>query len=265
MDRFSAAILFAVVLLLIAGILVQRRRQRRRALAKPFPPQWLKILRQNLPPYLKLSDEEQRQVQQYTQEFLYGKSFEGCGGLVLDDEIKVTIASQASLLLLNRKVRCYPKLCSVLVYPSTYVARNENDEKSVRLGESWKSGAVVLAWDSVKRGAANFTDGHNLVIHEFAHQLDQEDGSGDGAPILTGPSRYAPWARVLSREYTRHCKRVGSGKKSVMDSYGAVNPAEFFAVASETFFEKPRQFKMKHAELYDELQQFYQVDPLEWV
>ena len=264
MNLFCSSVLLTVVLLLITGVLVRRHRQRRHVLARPFPGEWAEIVEKNLPPYLKLSAEMQRQIQQYTKEFLYDKSFEGCGGLVLDDEIRVTIASQASLLLLNRKVRCYPKLCSVLVYPSAYVVKKENDEKSVRLGESWKSGAVVLAWDSVKHGAANFADGHNLVIHEFAHQLDQEDGSGDGAPILAGPTRYAPWARVLSKEYARHCKRVGSGKKSVMDAYGAVNPAEFFAVASETFFEKPRQLKMKQAELYDELKQFYQVDPLEW-
>jgi Mlc titration factor MtfA (ptsG expression regulator) len=265
MNFFYPGIFLAIVLLLIAGVFVRRNRQRRDALAKPFPGEWTKILENNIPPYLKFSNEMQRQLQQYTQEFLYDKSFEGCGGLALNDEIRVTIASQAGLLLLNRKVRCYPKLYSVLVYPSTYVARDEKDEKSVRLGESWQSGAIVLAWDSVKRGAANFADGHNLVIHEFAHQLDQEDGSGDGAPILAGPARYAPWARVLSAEYARHCKQVDSGRKSVMDAYGATNPAEFFAVASETFFEKPRQLKVKHPELYDELQGFYQVDPLEWV
>ncbi len=264
MNLFSAATFLTVALLLVAGFFVRRHRQRHYALAKPFPQEWVEIIQRNLPPYLKLSGELQRQVQKYTQEFLYDKSFEGCGGLLLNDEIKVTIASQASLLLLNRKARCYPKLCSVLVYPSTYVARNENDERSVRLGESWQSGAVVLAWDSVKRGAANFADGHNLVIHEFAHQLDQEDGLGDGAPILANTARYAPWARVLSEEYAMHCKRVGHGKKSVLDAYGASNPAEFFAVASETFFEKPRQLKSKHADLYDELQQFYQVDPLRW-
>lgn len=265
MKTLSLFVVCTVVVLLLAGAILQRRRQRRRALSKPFPPEWLEIIQNNLPPYLKLPEELQQQVQQYTQEFLYDKSFEGCGGLLLNDEIKVTIASQASLLLLNRKAGCYPKLCSVLVYPSTYVARNERDEKSVRLGESWQSGAVVLAWDSVKRGAANFTDGHNLVLHEFAHQLDQEDGSGDGAPVLANPSRYAPWARVLSEEYSLHCKRVGRGKKSVLDAYGASNPAEFFAVASETFFEKPRQLQKKHGDLYDELRQFYQVDPLEWV
>jgi hypothetical protein len=257
--------LVVLILLLISGVMLNRRKRRRRALAAAFPASWLAAIRRNIPPYSKLSPEMQQQVQDYTREFLYDKSFEGCGGLVLNDEIKVTIAAQASLLLLNRKVRCYPRLYSVLVYPSAYVVEGEIDEKSVRLGESWQTGAVVLAWDSVKHGAANFADGHNLVIHEFAHQLDQEDGSADGAPILDGGSSYVAWARVLSREYERLRKRVGKGKKTVMDAYGASHPAEFFAVASEAFFEKPRQLHSKHPELYDELRKFYQVDPLEWV
>ena len=259
------ALLVGLLLLLIAGVMLNRRSQRRRALAAPFPAGWLTTIRRNIPPYSKLPPEMRQQVQDYTQEFLYDKSFEGCGGLVLNDEIKVTIAAQASLLLLNRRVRCYPRLYSVLVYPSAYVVKSEIDEKSIRLGESWRTGAVVLAWDSVQHGVANFADGHNLVIHEFAHQLDQEDGSGDGAPILGGSSSYATWARVLSREYERLRKRVGKGKKTVMDAYGASHPAEFFAVASEAFFEKPRQLRSKHPELYDELRKFYQVDPLEWV
>jgi Mlc titration factor MtfA (ptsG expression regulator) len=192
-------LLVVLLLLLIAGVMLNRRNRRRRALAAPFPAGWLTIIQRNIPPYSKLSPEMQQQVQDYTQEFLYDKSFEGCGGLVLDDEIKVTIAAQASLLLLNRKVRLYPRLYSVLVYPSAYVVKGGADEESVRLGESWRTGAVVLAWDSVHRGSANLADGHNLVIHEFAHQLDQEDGSADGAPILNGGSSYAAWARVLSR------------------------------------------------------------------
>jgi Mlc titration factor MtfA (ptsG expression regulator) len=260
-----SALLAVFLLLLVAGVMLKRRNQRRRALAEPFPEDWLAIIRQNLPPYSKLSPEMQQQVRDYTQEFLYDKNFEGCGGLTLDDEIRVTIASQAGLLLLNRKVRCYPRLYSVLVYPSAYVAKSETDEKSVRLGESWETGAVVLAWDSAQHGAANFADGRNLVIHEFAHQLDQEDGSSDGAPIMDGSTSYTAWARVLSREYERLRERVDKGKKSVIDAYGASHPAEFFAVASEAFFEKPRQLSSKHPELYDELRKFYQVDPQEWV
>jgi len=236
MNLFYPGIFLTVALLMVAGFVVRRHRQRRHALAKPFPGEWAEIIQRNLPPYLKLSDEMQRQVQQYTQEFLYDKSFEGCGGLVLDDEIRVTIASQARLLLLNRKVRCYPKLYSVLVYPSTYVARNEKDEKSVRLGESWKSGAVVLAWDSVKNGAANFNDGHNVTMHEFAHQLDQHYGAADGAPVLASRSAYSAWAQVFSKEYELLRMKTAKGRKSVMDAYGATNPAEFFAVATEKFF-----------------------------
>jgi len=260
-----SALLAACLLLLTAGVMLYRRRRRSRALAAAFPDAWLAIIRQNLPPYSKLSPEVQQQVRGYTQEFLYDKNFEGCGGLTLNDEIRVTIAAQASLLLLNRKVRCYPNLYSVLVYPSAYVAKTETDQESVRLGESWRTGAVVLAWDSARHGAANFADGRNLVIHEFAHQLDQEDGASDGTPILAGRSSYTAWARVLSREYERLRKRVDKGKKSVLDAYGASDPAEFFAVASEAFFEKPRQLHSKHPELYDELRKFYQVDPREWV
>ena len=197
--------LVIIALLMVAGVALNRRSQRHRALAAAFPSEWLATIRQNIPPYTRLSPEMQQQVQDYTQEFLYEKSFEGCGGLVLDDEIKVTIAAQACLLLLNRKVRCYPKLCSVLVYPSAYVAgardtlHGEWEEESVRLGESWQSGAVVLAWDNVLQGAANFRDGHNVTMHEFAHQLDQEDEAGDGTPILGTRSAYSVWARVFSK------------------------------------------------------------------
>ena len=202
--------------------------------------------------------------------FIAEKSFEGCGGLILTDEIKVTIAAQACMLLLNRKSECYPKLYSILVYPSTYVAGTSSlslppTDPSVRLGESWNHGAVVLAWDSVKNGAVNFRDGHNVTMHEFAHQLDQEDGRGDGVPILETRSAYSAWSQVFSKDYELLQYKTGKGKKSVMDKYGATDPAEFFAVATETFFEKPVQLKKKHPELYHELQGFYKVNPIEWV
>jgi len=249
-----------------------RRQQKRRALLSiPFPPEWSAILKENLPPYQKISTQLQQQLHEYIRIFISEKSFEGCGGLTLTDEIKVTIAAQACMLLLNRKCDCYPKLYSVLVYPSTYVAstRNSSDlhptDSSVRLGESWKHGTVVLAWDSVKGGALNFQDGHNVAMHEFAHQLDQEDGRADGAPILEIRSAYSAWSQVFSKEYEMLMHKTMKGKKGVMDKYGATNPAEFFAVATETFFEKPAQLKKKHPELYHELQGFYKVNPLEWI
>ncbi len=251
-------------------ITARRQHKRRVLLSTPFPPEWSVIITDNLPPYQKMSPELQQQLHVNIQIFIAEKSFEGCGGLILTDEIKVTIAAQACMLLLNRTGDCYPKLYSILVYPSTYVAGTRSlslppTNFSVRLGESWNHGAVVLAWDSVKNGAVNFRDGHNVTMHEFAHQLDQEDGRGDGAPILETRSAYSAWSQVFSKEYELLQYQTSKGKKSVMDKYGATDPAEFFAVATETFFEKPVQLKKKHPELYHELQGFYKVNPIEWV
>jgi hypothetical protein len=247
-----------------------RRRKRRLLLSTPFPPAWDAILHKNLPPYGKLPPDLRRQLQDATRIFIAEKSFEGCGGLTLTDEIKVTIAAQACMLLLNREVEYYPDLYSILVYPNTYVAgtlptiTGHLEEASTRLGESWHSGAVVLAWDSVKHGAANFSDGHNVTMHEFAHQLDQHYGAADGAPLLADRSAYSAWARVFSNEYELLREKSAEGRESVMDAYGATDPAEFFAVATETFFEKPTQLKKKHPELYEELYGFYRVNPVEW-
>jgi hypothetical protein len=248
-----------------------RRQQKRRGLlSTPFPTAWSAILNNNLPPYQKLSPLLRQQLHDSIRIFIAKKSFEGLGGLVLTDEIKVTIAAQACMLLLNQNCGCYPKLYSILVYPSTYVAGTHQSidlhptDPSVRLGESWHHGAVVLAWDSVKKGALNFRDGHNVAMHEFAHQLDQEDGRSDGAPILETRSAYSAWSQVFSKEFELLQQKTRKGKKSVMGDYGATNPAEFFAVATETFFEKPTQLKKKHPELYQELQGFYKVNPIEW-
>lgn len=246
------------------------QQKRRLLLSTPFPLEWSAILKNNLPPYQKLSPQLQQQLHDSVRIFIAEKSFEGCGGLTLTNEIKVTIAAQACMLLLNRTSDCYPKLYSVLVYPSTYVAGTRNrivsqpTDSSARLGESWHHGAVVLAWDSVKQGVVNFRDGHNVAMHEFAHQLDQEDGRGDGAPILETRSAYSAWSQVFSKEYELLQHKTRKGKKSVMDTYGATDAAEFFAVATETFFEKPAQLKKKHPELYQELQRFYKVNPIEW-
>ncbi len=264
----SPQIVITIVVVTVLGFFLFRllmHLRRRQALAVSMPLEWIAFIETNIPPYLRLSDDLKQQLHGYISEFLFDKQFEGCGGLELTDEIRVTIAAQACLLLLNRQVRCYPRLMSVVVYPSAYFAPDEDGEEEVRLGESWRHGTVVLAWDSVKRGALNFVDGQNLVIHEFAHQLDQEDGDSDGAPILSSHSSYTVWARVLSDEYSRLRSRVEKGEKTVLDSYGATHPAEFFAVASETFFEKPVQLRKKHPELFAELKLFYNVDPSDWL
>ena len=248
----------------------RRRARRRLALQQPFMDEWVGILNQNLPPYEKLSADLRQELHQDMKIFLAEKSFEGCGGLAITDEIRVTIAAQACMLLLNREEDCYPKLSSVLVYPSTYVAggkglfTDKSKQKSVRLGESWGHGVVVLAWDSVKQGAFNFKDGKNVAMHEFAHQLDQEDGVADGAPVLEGRSAYTSWAAVFSKEFNLLQEKKRKRKRSLLNKYGATHPAEFFAVATEAFFEKPKQLQKKHPELYEELQDYYKVNPIEW-
>jgi Mlc titration factor MtfA (ptsG expression regulator) len=246
-------------------------RRRRRAKAADFPASWSEIVDRNVPYQRRLSAEDRAELRGDVQVFLAEKTFEGCGGLVVTDEIRVTIAAQACLLLLHRETDDYPLLRSILVYPSAYVAPlKEPDEggviregTSVRLGESWGRGTVVLSWDDVLRGAADIHDGQNVVLHEFAHQLDQEGGSVGGAPLLPRRSMYVAWARVLGAEYARLRDDSARGKSGVLREYGATNPAEFFAVATECFFEKGAALRAKHPELYDELKLYYRQDPAE--
>ena len=268
--------LIIVAVGLVAGFLIgkylARRAKRKRLLSAPFPKEWKEIVQTNVPLYTRLPEKLKEQLHGLVHVFLAEKKFEGCGGLDITDEIKVTIAAQACMLLLNRKTTYFSKLHTILVYPHTYVAKTLSsdgtitiDEQSVRLGESWQKGPVVLAWDSVKGGTTNVTDAQNVVLHEFAHQLDQEDGAADGAPTLEHRSRYAAWARVLSAEYEALQKKKKKHRRSVMNKYGAINPAEFFAVATETFFEKSKQMKKRHPELYDELRAYFKLDPVEWL
>jgi len=250
-----------------------KRRRRKRILQQPFPDSWREWVANHVPATSFLSPEERRQLEGHIQIFLYEKQFEGCGGLEITDEIRVTIAAQACLLLLNRKAKYYPSLRRILVYPSSYFAKNAHnpDEVSHRLGESWQYGPVVLAWDASKSGGAIASDGLNVVIHEFAHQLDQMDGGADGVPILAPEdevderlSQYRTWARIFSKEFVKFRKKAAKRRKTVIDHYGATNEAEFFATATEAFFEKPRQLKKKKPDLYAELQAFYQQDPVLW-
>ncbi|HEY4105920.1 MAG TPA: M90 family metallopeptidase [Polyangiaceae bacterium] len=245
------------------------RDHRRKELRKlPLGPEARAILARNVPYLQKLDDSERVELEGLIQIFLAEKSFEGCGGLELNDEIKLTIAAQACLLLLHRETDIYPNVDAILVYPSAYrVPVSERDGAVViegdqaRLGESWMRGLVVLSWDHVKSGAADTHDGHNVVLHEFAHQLDSEDGTMDGTPELGARARYTSWARVLGSEYAELSARVHHGRPSDIDAYGATNAPEFFAVVSEMFFEKPRALKKRHPALYAELAAFYKQDP----
>lgn len=246
-----------------------RERRRRRLRGTPLPPGWLRIIRRNVPAFDLLSPTEQAELCGHVQVFLAEKRFEGCGGLELTDEIRLTIAAQACMLLLNRKTDYYPALRTILVYPHAYVAdtaRRQPDGTVIegpqaRLGESWFRGAVVLSWDDVRRGAADASDGHNVVFHEFAHQLDSESGSNEGAPALGRRSRYIAWARVLAPEFERLRRDIALHRPTLLDDYGAESPAEFFAVVTEAFFEQPQALRRRHPALYEQLAAFYRQDP----
>ena len=247
-----------------------KSRRRARLRAKPAPPEWRAILEHNLPIFTRLSPQDQTELLGHTQVFLAEKHFEGVGGLELTDDIRVTIAGQACLLLLHRKTDYYPDLISIVVYPSGYTAREERhigggvweEGGEDRLGHTGrKLGALVLAWDAVRRGAAAPDDGENLVLHEFAHQLDFENQSSDGTPALETHGDYLAWARVMSAEFNALRNAANAGEPTLIDNYGTTNPAEFFAVITEAFFEQPRALKRKHPELFAQLQRFYRQDP----
>jgi MtfA peptidase len=255
----------------------QRRKKLQSAL---FPPEWRKIIETHCPFYFQLPDPDRRELERHIQVFMAEKKFEGCGGLDLTDEIRVCIAAHACLLLLHRHTDYYPGLQTILVYPSTYLAPTirhvgsgvMEESHQPRAGESWREGAVVVAWDALYSGILAPESGYNVVLHEFAHQLDFEDGKADGVPLLghgeswsVRKGRYAAWSRVMRVEYERLRGRVQRGESTVLREYGATNPAEFFAVATECFFGKPFAMQQQHFELYEELKWYYQQDPVRWL
>lgn len=246
-----------------------RERRRSRIRQRPFPEEWEAILERDVPLYRRLSETDRDELKGHIRVFLAEKRFEGAGGLTITDGIRVTIAAHACVLLLHRATDYYPGLYTIIVYPGAYVAARTvrepmgivTERTDTRLGESSPRGAVVLSWDAVEVAASDVGDCRNVALHEFAHQLDGEDGSVEGAPALTDRSRYVAWARILGREYERLRRDTALGRKTVLDRYGATSPAEFFAVTTECFFTRPELLKARHPELYAELRQYYQQDP----
>ena len=269
-----ALIVLGILLLLGVFWMLRRvafRARRRKLLAQPMPDEWDAILRENFPLYLSMPADLRDRLGGYVNAFLAEKNFEACGDLeAVTEEMRVTLAGQACVLLLNGRFGVFDRLRTVLLYPNVFVGESGVDRDGVdrgeqsRLGESWGTGSVVFSWRHVLHGPEYVDDGHNVVLHEFAHQLDQEDGAADGVPSLGSSSAHREWAAVFREAYEQHANRRRRGRRLVIDDYGATNPAEFFAVATETFIEKPEALKERYPALYEQLCRFYELDPVAW-
>lgn len=210
-------IVLLVITAIIAGIWLTPafiRWRRNRLKHRPFSPLWRAVVEQTLPMYARLSLNERKRLQGHIQVFLAEKQFIGCAGLQVTEEIQSTIAEIARLLLLNERGQYFPKLLSILIYPTAYVVNKTivveslvvEERREARLGESWSADQVILAWDGVNRDTHHWADGHNVVLHEFVHQLDQEDGQTEGVPILPSSSDHASWGQIMSQSYQQLCR-----------------------------------------------------------
>jgi MtfA peptidase len=273
------AALGLLIVLWIAGAPLWVAWRRRRLRRQPFPAHWRAIVRRRVPQVRRLPADLQLQLKRHMQVFLAEKRFVGCAGLVVTDEMRVTVAAQACLLLLNRPAGYFRGLREILLYPGAFVVDRVRadgsgvlqEQRGALAGESWAQGQVVLSWDDTLAGAAVADDGRNVVIHEFAHQLDQEKGHANGAPLLGARYRYARWSSVLGEAFVQLQRRVAQDATAPADApaplisaYGATDPAEFFAVVSEVFFEQPQRLAAEEPALYREFSGFYRIDPLSW-
>lgn len=244
-----------------------RSHQRQALLAVPFPEAWRRILRANVALYRFLPPRQQRKLEDGTRILVAEKNWEGVQGLALTDEIKVTIAGMASLLTLGFDGDYYPNVETIIVYPQGFLVTEQRMEtrgvfaEAVRplSGQAALQGPVIVSWADVLGGIAS-GDG-NVVLHEFAHKLDMRDGAADGAPYLETNAQIETWSRVMSAEYASLVERTGRGERDILNPYGATNAAEFFAVATETFFENAPALLEMHPELYAVLRDFYHQDP----
>ena len=273
---FTAALpllaLVLVVLGALAALLAQpwwTERRRARLRAQPFPPAWRRVLRRRVPAVARLPPDLQQRLKSHIQVFLAEKPFIGCAGQTIADDQRVTIAAQACLLLLGQpRPRYYPRLREVLVYPDAFVVNRVmaqaggvvQERRQALSGESWSQGRVILSWADTLAGAADPADGRNVVVHEFAHQIDQDKGVADGRPWRVSRAQRERWAQVMGEAF----ERLRQQPSALISNYGATEPAEFFAVASELFFEQPQALAAEVPAVYRELALLYQVHPLAW-
>jgi Mlc titration factor MtfA (ptsG expression regulator) len=245
-----------------------RRRRRKKILDAPFPPQWQAYVEKHLPQYEHLTSREQEKLRDEVRIFVAEKNWEGCGGLVVGDEMKVAVAAQACYMALGLEGEPFRDVLSILIYPAGYAVPVEDwhegwsiKGESERLGEAWYRGPVILSWAEIEEDAQNRGDGRNLVWHEFAHQIDMLDRSINGTPPLASRAEQRRWHEVMTAEYEQLVRDARHGRATLLDTYGADSEAEFFAVATECFFDCPAELREQHPRLYELFRQYYRQDP----
>ena len=247
-------------------------RRRTKLMQEAFSPAWEDILQHNVTHYCMLDDAERTRLRELIQVFVAEKYWEGCGGLELTDEIRLTISAQACLLLLGLPHNYYQNVETIIVYPSTVVPPQRKlgffetalapmEESHPIIGQAFQQGPVIIIWDAALHGGRHPELGHNVVYHEFAHKLDMLDGAADGTPPLRDRAEYRDWVQTCSREYLRLKHDAERGRKSFLNAYGATNEAEFFAVATEQFFDQPLLMIKNSPDLYRVVKEYYRQDP----
>lgn len=238
-----------------------RKRSRRRLLAEPFPESWQLILRDNVFLYQLLTEAEQARLRQAVRIVVAEKNWEGCDGLTITDEIRVTIAAQACLLLLGFDDYYFDELKTILVYPGSFLAEDPASQQSQqRLGEAHHGGPVVLSWWDARWSGRRRSDS-NLVLHEFAHKLAELGDFEAGRPPMPNAEQQRRWDAVMKVEYQRLADDAAYDRPSLLHPYGASDRAEFFAVATECFFLQPAALRRRHSQLYQILAEWYRQDP----
>ena len=244
-----------------------KNRRRKKTLAAPWPESWSLHLNRNVRLSWELNDFEIGRLKQIVKVFVAEKNWEGCEGLTVTEEMKVTIAAQAGLMLLGVTEFYFDNVTSILVFPRAFVRQVTDGaiaKDSHRAGEAWQGGPIILSWRDTLSGGRNENDGRNLVVHEFAHALDGLDGEMGGNVMFDDEATSTRWQQVVDHEYDELVRCKQQRIPTLLDHYGATNQAEFFAVSCETFFEQPRKLKHEHPELFELLSTYFRIDPRRW-
>lgn len=267
-------LVFLVAILIIATMVyapIRRRRHRQALAAQPFPRQWRLVLRERWLLYRYLPVDVRFALQRQLQIMMASTEFYGCNGLEVTETMRLLTLAQAALLYRNISQDQLASFPTVLLYPDAFVREGEltdelglvSRQRHIMLGESWQQGRVILSWSDIEQDLRRL-DGHNLVIHEYAHQIDGYDGSMNGVPMLPNETQYRRWTRVMTAAFEDVNHQVQWGE-SPIDPYASTNPAEFFAVVSEYFFSQPDLLQRLYPEVYTLLAGFYRQQPLEWL